>query len=357
MSLFPEGNAIIYSEKVFNTSAGKTANGLVRFTERYNILSVIDSNYAGQDSGMVLNGKENNIPIFSNFKEAYSSAIDSKQKPTHLIIGTNPKGGILTDETKDVVKSAIKKGLNVDSGLNDFLSEDKELKSLAAQNNVSIRDLRKPVPRNELHSFSGKIEEVDSFVIAVLGTDSSVGKRTTAWSIVHQLRTAGYKAEFIGTGQTAWMQGAKYGIILDSIVNGFVSGELENIIYKAWQNEKPNFIVIEGQGGLLNPANPSGFEILTCGKPDVIVLQHSPTRKEYIGFPDYTIHPLSKQMKAIEVVSGKQIVAITINHENINSKEIEKVCSEYIKLYEIPTYDVLVHGAEKLVKTILKYKK
>ncbi|MBK7104944.1 MAG: DUF1611 domain-containing protein [Ignavibacteriae bacterium] len=357
MSLLPEGNAIIYSEKVFNTPAGKTANGLVRFTERYKIISVIDSNYAGQDSGMVLNNKENNIPIFASLKDALSESANSKLKPTHFIVGTNPKDGKLDDATRDVVKSALKKGLNVDSGLNDFLSEDKELKTLATQNEVSIRDIRKPAPRSELHSFAGKIEEVDSFIIAVLGTDSTVGKRTTAWLLVHALRTAGYKAEFIGTGQTAWMQGAKYGIILDSIVNNFVNGELENVIYKAWKNEKPNFIVIEGQGGLLNPANPSGFEILTCGRPAVIVLQHSPTRKEYIGFPDYSIHPLSKQMKAIEVISGKQIAAITINHENLNGKEIDKVCGEYSKLYDIPTYDVLTHGADKLVKTILKHKK
>lgn len=356
MSL-PEGNAIIYSEKVFNTPNGKTANGLVRYTERYKILSVIDSNFGGQDSGLVLNNKENNIPIFSSLKEAYNSAAELKQKPTHFVIGTNPKDGKLNDETRDVVKSALKKGLNVDSGLNDFLSEDKELKTLATQNEVSIRDIRKPAPRNELHSFSGKIEEVDSFIIAVLGTDSTVGKRTTAWNLVHALRTAGYKAEFIGTGQTAWMQGAKYGIILDSIVNNFVNGELEHVIHTAWKKEKPNFIVIEGQGGLLNPANPSGFEILTSGRPNVIVLQHSPTRKEYIGFPDYTIHALSKQMKAIEVISGKQIAAITINNENLSIKEIDKVCGEYTKLYEIPTYDILTHGADKLVKTILKYKK
>ncbi len=357
MSLLPEGNAIIYSEGVFNTTSGKTANGLARYTERYKILSVIDSNFAGQDSGFVLNNKENNIPIFANFKEAHSAALNSNLKPTHLIIGTNPKDGKLDDSTKDTVKSAIKKGLNIDSGLNEFLSDDKELKSLATQNEVVIRDIRKPAPRSELHSFSGKIEDVDSFIIAVLGTDSTVGKRTTAWLLVHALRAAGYKAEFIGTGQTAWMQGAKYGIVLDSIVNNFVNGELEHVIHSAWKKEKPNFLVIEGQGGLLNPANPSGFEILTCARPDVIVLQHSPTRKEYIGFPDYSIHPLSKQMKAIEVVSGKQIVAITINHENLSAKEIDKVCGDYTKLYEIPTFDVLTHGAEKLVRTILKYKK
>ena len=35
MNELPEGNAIIYCEGAFNTTNGKTAHGLVRFTNRY----------------------------------------------------------------------------------------------------------------------------------------------------------------------------------------------------------------------------------------------------------------------------------------------------------------------------------
>ena len=45
-----------------------------------------------------------------------------------------------------------------------------------------------------------KIEEVSCLKLAVLGTDSAIGKSTTAWIMVHGLREAGYKAELIGTG-------------------------------------------------------------------------------------------------------------------------------------------------------------
>ena len=69
MKKFPEGNAIVYCEGAFNTPNGKTAHGLVRFTKRYNVVCVIDSKYAGQDSGLVLDGKENNIP--EQFEEFY----------------------------------------------------------------------------------------------------------------------------------------------------------------------------------------------------------------------------------------------------------------------------------------------
>jgi uncharacterized NAD-dependent epimerase/dehydratase family protein len=357
MSSLPEGNAIIYSENAFNSPLGKSVNSLIKFTERYRVLSVIDSNYQSQDAGYVLNGQENGIKIFSTFKEAFNSATNPKQKPTHLIIGFNPTDNELEQETREVIKSALKKGLNVDSLLHEFLTDDKELKSLAAQNNATIRDIRKTPSKNNLHPFSGKIEEVDSFIIIVAGTDSYLGKRTTACHLTKALIEAGYKAEFIGTGATSWMQGAKYSIILDSLVKSSVSGEIENIIYSAWKNEKPNFIIIEGPSGMSNPANPNGFELLVTARPDIILLQHSPLRKDYINFPDFSVHPLSKQMKAIEALSGKQVVAININHQNLSRKEIDNICNEYAKLYDIPTFDILTHGIDKLVKVVLKYKK
>jgi hypothetical protein len=55
--------AIVYCEANFGAIDGKTANGLVRHSERYEILSVIDSEKAGLDTGMVLDGKHNAIPI------------------------------------------------------------------------------------------------------------------------------------------------------------------------------------------------------------------------------------------------------------------------------------------------------
>ena len=51
--------AVVYCEANFGAMDGKTANGLVRHSEKYKILSVIDSTKAGQDSGSVLDEKEN----------------------------------------------------------------------------------------------------------------------------------------------------------------------------------------------------------------------------------------------------------------------------------------------------------
>ena len=46
--------AIVYCEGQFGAIDGKTANGLVRYSDKYRVLSVIDSHKAGLDAGMVL---------------------------------------------------------------------------------------------------------------------------------------------------------------------------------------------------------------------------------------------------------------------------------------------------------------
>ena len=190
--------------------------------------------------------------------------------------------------------------------------------------------------------------------VAVLGTDSAIGKRTTSWLIVHGMRNAGYTAEMVGTGQTAWMQGAKYSMIMDSCINDFVSGEIEHAVVSAYRLEKPDLIVIEGQGSLMNPAYPGGFEILAAGRPDFVVLQHAPKRLEYDGFPGYKLHSLQEQINAIKVISGKDVIAITLNHEDMTEAEILPACEAITKETGLPCFDVLKYGAEDLIQLLIE---
>ncbi len=305
--MIPEGNAIVYCEGAFQSSYGKTAHGLVRHTERYNVLSVVDSLSAGMDAGELLDGKHAGIPIYGDIREATEGAAKKGLAPTHLLIGIASDGGGIDNCIRSAVFDAIHFGMNVDSGLHEFLNDISELRTLAAEKGLTLRDIRKPPPRSKLHFFTGKINNVTSLKIAVLGSDSAIGKRTTAWKIIQNLKSHGRSSELIGTGQTAWMQGADYSIILDSLINDFVSGEIENIVWSAWRDKNPEFIVIEGQGSLMNPGYPGGFEILAAGRPDGIVLQHAPGRKEYDGFPGYPIHPLDQQIHAIEFLSGRPV--------------------------------------------------
>ena len=174
----------------------------------------------------------------------------------------------------------------------------------------------------------------------------------SGWKIIQGFREIGNSAELIGTGQTAWMQGARYHLLLDSLVNAFVSGEIEHTVCRAWNERRPDVIVIEGQGSLMNPAYPGGFEILAAGRPDVIVLQHAPARKDYDGFPGHAIHPLSQQIHVIEQISGKPVGAITINHEGIPGDQIPTVCTAIEMVCGIPAVDVIEQGPERLVDVL-----
>lgn len=349
-----DGKALVYCEGAFNTPNGKTAHGLVRFTERYEIVGVLDAKYNGKDAGEVLDGRSNGIPVFRDFETAVAELSASDNLPSYLVIGLAPDGGRLPKEAKGTIKKALEKGWNVDSGLHDFLTNDADLMAIAKENNCQVRDIRKTPDRDKLHFFTGEIEKVDCLKLAVLGTDSALGKRTTAWLLVHAFRDAGKKAEMIGTGQTGWMQGAKYSMVMDSCINDFVSGEIEHAVVSAYKNENPDVVVIEGQGSLMNPAYPGGFEILAAGRPDYVILQHAPTRLEYDGFPGYKMHSLSEQINAIQVISGKEVIAITVNHEGMSKDEIPEACKRITLETKLPAFDVLEHGAKDLVDLLME---
>ncbi len=347
--------AVVYCENAFDTTYGKTAHGLVRFTERYRIAYVIDSHLAGKDAGMVLDRKESGILIVRDLNEALERAERENIIITHFIVGIATDGGFLTDDIKKSSMEALNSGLNIDSGLHEYISDIPRAQETAAEKGLAINDIRKERPGKK-HAFTGKIREVTSCRIAVLGTDSAIGKRTTAWIITHALRNSGSRAELIGTGQTAWLQGAKYGIILDSLINDYISGELEHALWTAWRETGMEYAIIEGQGSLMNPGYPGGFEILAAGRPHGIIMQHAPFRKEYDGFEGYPMDPLNDQIHIAEFLSKRPVIAVTLNHEGVPAGEIDRVCRDLENSCGRPVVDPLVHGADRLLPLIRELK-
>jgi uncharacterized NAD-dependent epimerase/dehydratase family protein len=347
-----EGDAIVYCEGGFGNTYGKTAHGLVRFSRRYRVRAVVDSTLAGRDAGECLDGQPNGIPVVANIAEAVQAAQASGAPATHLVFGLAPDGGRLPGFAREDLLTALRSGLNVDAGLHDFLSDDAELVAAARESGVTIRDIRQGPPRNELHGFTGKIEEVTSKIVAVLGTDSAIGKRTTAVRLVEAFEAAGLSAELIGTGQTSWLQGVRYCIVEDALVSDFMAGEIEHAVWSGWHEKHPDVIVLEGQGSLMNPAYPGGYELLAAGRPHLVVLQHAPTRSSYDGFPAYPLHPLARQIAAIEMVSDRPVAAITLNHEGLARDEIPGVLAEISVETGLPAFDVLAGGADALAETL-----
>ncbi|WP_281986826.1 DUF1611 domain-containing protein [Aquimarina aggregata] len=341
-------SAIVYCENEFGKLDGKVANGLVRHSEKYKIVGVIDSTKSGLDAGEYLDGIKNGIPIFHNFNKAIE-VLDSV--PEYFIYGIAPLDSLLSDEEKKIVYTAIKTGMHIVNGLPEFLSDDEVCIHLSKKYNVSIFDVRKPPAKKNLHHFTGQIREIQIPVITVSGTDCAVGKRTTAIKLVEALKNEGLNAIFITTGQTGILQGSKYGIAIDVLSSGFATGEVENAILEALK-EQPDIIVVEGQGALSHPAFTSSSAIIRGAMPKAIILQHPPKRRTRCDFPKIPMPTLESEIKMIEIFSGSKVIAITINHEDMNDQEIEHTTKIYEEKYQLPVTDVLKSDCSKLVEKL-----
>jgi uncharacterized NAD-dependent epimerase/dehydratase family protein len=344
-----DGTAIVLCEGSFGNTGGKTAHGLVRHTERYAVRTVIDSTLAGRDAGEVLDGRPNGIPIVADFEAALAAAGGGAD---FLVVGVATHGGVLPDDCRPALRAALQRGLNVDSGLHQFIGDDPEFEALARVSGSRIRDVRRTPAREQMHAFTGDVLQVDAVRLAVLGTDSGVGKRTTAVRLVQTLSASGARAVLIGTGQTAWMQGVRYGIVLDSLVNDFVSGEIEHQVCLAFRRERPDVIVVEGQGCLTHPAYPGGFEILAGAQPQAVVLQHAPGREHYDGWPGFPLAGVARERQIIELLGPARVVAVTLNHEGLAPEAMRRAASRLESETGLPCCDPLVDGVDRVLDAL-----
>jgi len=344
------GTAVIYCEANFGAPDGKTANGLVRHSERYQILSVIDSEQAGLDAGAVLGAEPNAIPICRDLAEALDSA---GTIPDYFIFGMAPSSGMLSPVERDLVLEAMSLGMNIVNGLHEFLNDDAEFAAAADAHDVTILDVRRPRDKKDLRMFSGRIAEVTCPRIAVLGTDGAIGKRTTATILTKALNDRGLKAVLIGTGQTGLMQGARYGTALDAIPCQFCSGEMEATVVEAFEGEHPDVIIIEGQGALSHPAYLTSTFILRGSQPQGVVLQHAPARVKLGDFANVPMPTPASEIELIETFADTKVIGLTLNHENMTDAEVSAAITLYEAELGIPATDALTRPTDHLVEMVL----
>lgn len=343
--------AVVYCEGQFGEQDGKTANGLVRHSEKYDVLSVIDSRRAGLDAGSFLDGTPNGIPVVADLADALLRA---GSVPDYLICGLAPADGLLSAEQRVVLLEGIASGMHVINGLHEFLNDDAEFVAAAALARVTITDVRRPKEKRDLHLFSGRIFDVTCPRIAVLGTDGAIGKRTTATLLVQALNAAGIKAVLVGTGQTTLIQGGKYGVALDALVPQFCSGEVEHQVVSAWEGEDPDVIIVEGQGALSHPAYLTSAHILRGSRPAGVIVQHAPRRVALGDFPMVAMPSVTREIALIEAFADTEVIGVTINHEGMESTEIGGVIAAHRTMLGLPVTDPLTRPAADLVEMVLR---
>ena len=343
-------SAVIYCEANFGAPDGKTANGLVRHSERYQILSVIDSRQSGQDSGEILDDRPNGIPVVADLGAAIRL---HGAAPDFLIFGVAPSSGMLSVGERGVLLGAMEQGISIVNGLHEFLNDDPEFAANVARYGVKILDVRRPRDKKDLRIFSGRIAEVTCPRIAVLGTDSAIGKRTTATILTKALNDHGIRAVMVGTGQTGLIQGARYGVALDAIPCQFCSGEMEAAVVEAFEGERPDVIVIEGQGALSHPAYLSSTFILRGSRPHAVILQHAPARRKLGDFSYVPIPDPASEINLIQTFSDTKVIGLTINHENMSDVEVTAAITMYELELGIPATDALTRPTDRLVEMVV----
>ncbi len=345
--------AIVLANGRYMTPNGKTAHGLVRGSERFQVLAVVEPVLAGQDAGIALDGIHRNIPIVASIENALERIGST---PEFCVVGIATHGGRFTEELRQLILEAVNKGMSIANGLHDAASDDAEIARAAREKNVQIVDLRKPKPKHELHFWEGDIYSVRAPRIAVLGTDCALGKRTTTRLLVEALNADGIRAEMIYTGQTGWMQGARYGFVLDSVVNDYVCGELEHAIVSCDREVNPDVMILEGQAALRNPSGPCGAEFLLSADAKGVILQHGAGREFYEGYEKqgYRIPSLQSEIELISYY-GAKVLAVTLNGKSATPERLKQYQREYREQLGIPVVRILEEGAGELIPVVRRY--
>ena len=345
-----KATALVYCEGQFGLVDGKTAAALVRHSEIYTVVGVIDSRLAGKDAGEVLGLSNAGIPLFADLDDALSKL---PATPDCYIYGKAPLEARIPAEERLLILEAMDNGMDIINGLHQFFSDDEEFAKKAEQRGVSITDVRKPPSLEDSHLFTGRISQVNVPVIAMLGTDCASGKMTTAVELNRTLNERGIKSVLVATGQSGLMQGAKYGISIDALTSQYVIGEIEHLVVQAFEREHPDIILVEGQSAVSHPAFMSSLGILKGSAPDGVILQHPPARKFRCDFPTMAMPTVESEICLIEAISTAKVVALALSHEDMTDDAIRCAIEEYEMRLSMPATDVLTDGCDKLVNALI----
>jgi uncharacterized NAD-dependent epimerase/dehydratase family protein len=240
------------------------------------------------------------------------------------------------------------------NGLHEFLNDDPEFVAAAVATGVTIHDVRRPPAKKDLRMFTGRIAEVTCPVVAVLGTDGAIGKRTTSTILVKALNEVGIRAVLVSTGQTGLIQGGRHGVALDAIPSQFCSGEVEATVLQAFEVEAPDVIVVEGQGALSHPAYLTSAFILRGARPQAVVLQHAPARNRLGDFGELPMPTPRSEIALIEAFApGTRVIGVTINHENLDDAGVTAAIEGYQAELGLPATDALTRPTADLVAMVV----
>lgn len=320
----------------------KTANGLVRYRPE-TVAAVVDPVHAGKTTRDIL-GSPAAIPIVATIDEGLAL------EPTALVIGVSPPGGALPAAWRRAIAQCLTKGLDVVSGLHEFLSDDPEFRQLANQYGCKLIDLRRPPESLPIGHALAKTTRAKR--ILTVGTDCNLGKMTVSLEMWSAARKQGVDARFLATGQTGILI-ADSGIALDRIPGDFMAGCVEEMVVT---NGDADYLFVEGQGSVLHPAFSGVTLALLHGSvPDYMILCTHAGRR-IMRNQSEPIPPLASWIPLYESLATplhpSKVVGIAVNCAGLSDQEADDAVAQASDETGLPAADVVRGSAEPLLAAI-----
>jgi D-glutamate N-acetyltransferase len=319
---------------------GKTMRGIIRYGPDP-VVAILDSARAGED--------QEGIPIVGTVREAAPYA------PSVAVVGVATQGGRFPPAWRELLKDSIAAGLDVESGLHEFISDDPELIDLARTHGVELRDLRKPPPG--LNVPSGANLEVDATIVLTVGSDCAIGKKTVAVELDLEARNRGLESVFVPTGQTG-IAIAGWGIAVDAVVSDFLAGAAEWLVVEG-ARRGGKLLFVEGQGSLVHPMYSGVTLGLVHGSaPHGFILCHAAGATEIEGSPGHPIPPLRDLVELHEQISlparKAKVLCVAVNTAAVaDDDDARRAIAEIGKETGLPADDPVRFGAQHLLDALL----
>jgi uncharacterized NAD-dependent epimerase/dehydratase family protein len=319
---------------------GKTARGVIHYSP-HPVVAMLDTTRAGETY--------RGVPIVATVNDALCF------NPTTAIVGVATQGGRFPPEWRELLRSCISKGLDVENGLHEFLADDPELSELARRHNVELRDLRRPPA--DLSVPTGENLQVPAKIVLTVGSDCAIGKKTVAVELDLEARQRGLASVFVPTGQTG-IAIAGWGIAVDAVVADFLAGAAERLVVEG-AARGGELLFVEGQGSILHPAYSGVTLGLVHGAaPHAYVLCHKANATVVEGYPDHPLPPLPEIVELYERASlplrPARVAAIALNTAELDDEQARGAVDRVRAETGLPTDDPVRFGAGPLLEAVLE---
>jgi uncharacterized NAD-dependent epimerase/dehydratase family protein len=339
----PNRKFIILTEGYANPIAAKTAVCVIRYCPD-EVVALLDSTQAGRTSREVFGVGD--VPFVSDLDEAPNAQT--------LLFGIANPGGKIPVQWRSLMLRAIERGLDIVSGMHDFLAADPEFVAAAAARGVRLIDVRKsPLKRVS----QAVVFPSNCLRIHTVGHDCSVGKMIASVELTSELKRRGHDAKFAATGQTGIIvEGDGYPI--DCMVADFISGAAEQLVL---DNQHHEIVVIEGQGSLVHPFYSGVTLGLLHGcQPQGLIFCYEPGRTSPLGANHVQLPPLDRILQLTEscasVYQPCRVIGISMNSRRLSADDAETERERIRAEFGLPVCDVVRHGPGELADAVLRLK-